>query len=214
MNDIAISNGALLVVFMDQSKRLPKVLRSVDNGKSWDESYMQNIMGSPKALAVDPANQSVVYAACRNIYGNTGKDIIGYALKSTNSGKTWERIYETKSKDYVFDVFVDPNNSDNVFFGANHGIFISHDGGENWKKSFDSRCESLHITTKGEIYALTKKGIVRSDDNGSNWKVILNSPSNWFSMGNNSSIFRHLYVDEKNGKLYFASSSGLIKVDL
>lgn len=214
MNDVEVLGSTVLVGFMDQRKQTPKILRSVDNGKNWEEISMDVIKGSPKALAADPNNGNIVYAAVRNIFSGNRKHIKGYVMKSIDGGASWTRVFETKDINYLFSIFVDPSNSDNVYFGSNDGMFRSADKGKNWKKIRDGRCESVFVTKTGDVYGLCAEGIVHSDTKGNSWSLIFKNQKLMWPMRDKSTVFHKLIVDDKNLKIYAATNKGLLKFDI
>ena len=190
------------------------VSRSTNDGKNWKDAEVDKVRGYPRLMAVDPNNTNVIYVCGYNIYASRNKERAGFVHKSTDGGAHWKSVFETTEANYVYSVFVDPTNSGNVYFGSNGGIFKSTDSGKTWKNVRTKRCESLYITGKGEIYALCADGIVRSTDSGGTWGVIIKHTKSWWPMGNQSTTFHFLKIDEKNNRLYVASEKGLIRLDL
>lgn len=79
-----------------------------------------------QAIAVDPANPTIAYAA-------TGSGM----FKSTNSGVTWTAInegmlYHGVNAPSVLSVAVDPSSSNTVFAGTTGFVFKSTNGGSTW----------------------------------------------------------------------------------
>ena len=134
--------------------------------------------------------------------------------KSTDGGANREKVFGAATTNYVYSVFVDPTESNNVYFGSNSGIFKSTDSGKTWEKITSERCESLYVTKNGTICALCSNGVVHSTDGGDTWDVIVKSNKSWWPMCNQNTIFHFLKIDEKNKRLYAATEKGLILLDL
>ena len=62
-----------------------------------------------------------------------------YAYRTTNYGKTWERIVdENDVKTFTYSIVEDPLNPNLLFLGTDDGLYISLDSGKNWEK-FNSK---------------------------------------------------------------------------
>ncbi len=126
------------------------VYKSTDGGKSW-----QN-MGLPEShhigrILIDPKNSNVVYvAALGHLYSDNPERGL---YKTTNGGKTWNKVLEVKKDDGKFigvvDVAMSPTNPNTLIAaaydkirrpwtfnegGEGSGIYKSTDAGKTWKK--------------------------------------------------------------------------------
>lgn len=104
---------------------------STDMGYSWKKMTKPNAFwGSPGVRAgwpidfqVDPDDPGTLFA---NAYG-------GGNFFSTDSGATWTNASKGYTGALIRDLAVDPNDGDRVFAACRSGIFISTNGGEDWK---------------------------------------------------------------------------------
>ncbi|MGD2246654.1 MAG: hypothetical protein PVI11_08920, partial [Candidatus Aminicenantes bacterium] len=122
--------------------------KSTDAGKTWTHIGLEKSYYIPR-LAIDGKNPDIVYVACEGELYNNDYDRYQRGLyKTTDGGKTWERVLDLKDRG-VGDFVIDPNNSDIIIASAyktyrrtwtfidrqpgNH-LYKSTDGGKTWKK--------------------------------------------------------------------------------
>ncbi len=106
-----------------------------DGGKTWTNT-VDNITGLPKNTWVYHIEASVfdkgtAYAV---FDGHTQNDMNPYAYKTTDFGKTWTNIITDDIKGFVRNIQEDYVNPDLLFLGTEFGLYITLDGGQNWKK--------------------------------------------------------------------------------
>jgi hypothetical protein len=134
------------------------------------------------ALATDPENSKIVYAAtgedneCGDCFYGAG------ILKSTDNGKKWA----VENPDGIFtgvdfdSLVVDPGNDRDLYAGTSAGFFESTDGGAQWAAptgTYVNRATWGVVvdpsTTPATIYtASTDVGIQKSTDGGVNFTVV------------------------------------------
>ncbi len=131
-----------------------------------------NLEGQVRALAVDPKNDSVIYAG----------DELG-VLKSADRGKTWRRLNGPFTGFDFWALTVDPVDSNVVYAGSRPAVvFRSQDGGETWHRMgtpFPARCTigptrvvSIKVDPDDNrrVWAgAEKSGLARSLDGGDTW---------------------------------------------
>ncbi|MGI9546278.1 MAG: WD40/YVTN/BNR-like repeat-containing protein [Flavobacteriaceae bacterium] len=195
------------------------IYKSLDAGKSW------KLMGLEKTrhihrIVIDPTNPNKVYVGA--IGSPWGAHPERGVFQTSDGGETWTKILYSNELSGVADLVMDPSNPNKLlaalwehkrdpwFFksgGSGSGLYITYDGGENWKKLGEK--EGL---PKGElgrigiaiasnrpsiIYALVeakKNALYRSEDGGFNWKKV-NDKTN---IGNRPFYYSDIFVDPEN----------------
>ena len=196
---LAVSKTAPATVFAGTSGALYK---SIDSGVSWTLLTGTTNVGGTNAVAVDPGNAAIVYAAVGD----------GGVFKSTNGGGSWSGIGLDST--FVFSLAIDPSSPSTIYAGASDGIYRTADGGAHWtlanpNDSIPSvRALAIDPVTPATIYAGTDgSGVFRTTDGGAHWANI--SSSQPFV---NSGTVSGLAVDpSSHATLYAATSNGAWK---
>jgi photosystem II stability/assembly factor-like uncharacterized protein len=149
------------------------VYASRDGGATWqaaNDSVSRD--ANVCALAVDPRNAQVVYAAT----GNRG------LLRTTDAGKSWAALSSGLPKTAsVLCVTLDPRNPDVVYAGLlNGGLCRSTDAGKTWRASSAGMNPEASVsdivvdsTRVGVLYAADRRsGVFRSSDAGRTWSPL------------------------------------------
>ena len=201
------------------------IYKSLDAGKTWQ------LMGLEKTrhihrIKIDPQNPNVVYAAA--IGSPWGEHPERGVFKTTDGGKTWNKILYVNEKTGAADLVMDPTNPNKLIAamwehrrkpwtfksgGPGSGLYLTVDGGENWKKltSEEGLPEgdlgrigvAIAPSNPDRIYALVeskKNALYRSDDGGYEWKKISDKTD---EIGNRPFYYSEIYVDPQNdNRLY------------
>ncbi|AZQ44152.1 WD40/YVTN/BNR-like repeat-containing protein [Nonlabens ponticola] len=195
------------------------IYKSLDGGKNWKSMGLEETRHIHR-IVIDPTNPNVVYAAA--IGSPWGEHPERGVFKTTDGGKTWNKILYTNDRSGAADLVIDPSNPNKLiaamwehkrdpwFFksgGEGSGLYITYDGGENWKKMTED--DGLPAGELGRIgvaiapsdpktvYALIeskKNALYKSVDGGFNWKMI-NDKSD---IGNRPFYYSEIYVDPQN----------------
>ncbi len=145
-----------------------RVLKSTDGGLTWTDSSNGLAKIFTIALAVDPREHNIVYA------GTIG----GGVFKSTDAGKNWKLSDNELQETAVRCLAIDSTNSQNVFAGTDGGVFVSVNGGKNWKPASGlprSVVYSVVIDprTPSRVFAGTAAGVFESRDGAKNWNRMI-----------------------------------------
>lgn len=122
------------------------VYRSTDKGKTWQCLGLEATHDIPR-IAVDPRNPDVCYvAALGHLWGHNAERGV---YKTTDGGKTWDKVLYLDEKTGACDVMLDSKDPDTVYAamymrlrtawsftsgGPEGGIYRSKDGGKTWAK--------------------------------------------------------------------------------
>ncbi len=136
------------------------VFRSTDAGQHWTKMGLENT-GRISRIVVHPTNPDVVYvASLGHAYGPQAERGI---YRTTDGGKTWEKVLFVNDSTGASDLIMDPNNPRILFAGmwqiqintwgrvsggAGSGIWTSRDGGTTWKRLVG---EGLPTTQVGKV---------------------------------------------------------------
>jgi photosystem II stability/assembly factor-like uncharacterized protein len=150
------------------------VYSSFDGGGSWNgtelNTYPPTDAVPVNALAIDPANPWIVYAA-------VSADGL---FKSTDGGASWSR---TDIGGGAHSVVIDPSHSSTLYAALTFGVMKSGDGGITWTRADAGLTETLIAfgvgssvgglaidpQTPDTLYAGTAIGVFKTTDGGSHW---------------------------------------------
>jgi len=173
------------------------VYKTTDGGKSWENMGLEDSRQIGKII-VDPRNSDVVYVAAEGSAWGPGGDRGLY--KTTDGGKTWNKMLHISKHTGVNDIVMDPRNPDVLYAaseqrrrhvhtkiggGPETAIYKTTDAGENWRELKQGLpTNTTHIGGIGlaispvnpdVIYAIMQGheeegGFFRSTDRGESWK--------------------------------------------
>lgn len=154
------------------------VYKSTDGGKKWTNMGLKNTFSIGRIL-IHPKDSNIVYVgALGRLYGPNEERGM---FKTTDGGKTWEKVLFVDDKTGVIDAVMDPNNPDTIiaatwerkrdefdgFFGDppvpdSYGPIVTHgpgsglyrttDGGKTWTKLSDPELKNgLPVANYGRI---------------------------------------------------------------
>ena len=170
------------------------VYKSIDGGKHWTNMGLKE-SEHIGMIVVDPRDSDTVYVAAQGPLWRSGGDRGLY--KTTDGGKTWERILHISDDTGVNEVHMDPRDPDVLYAssyqrrrrvwtlingGPESAIYKSTDAGKNWRKlthgipSVDKGRIGLCISPANPdvVYAIVeaqhgKGGVFRSTNRGESW---------------------------------------------
>lgn len=172
------------------------VWKSVDAGKSWKSVGLKDSRAIGKVI-VNPRNSDNVFvAALGHPFGpNTERGV----FRTTDGGKTWDKVLYKDENTGAIDVAFDPQNPNILFAslwetrrtpwtlssgGPGSGIYRSTDGGSTWKhleehglpKGPYGRIGLAVAANSERVYAIIEAkeggGLYRSDDGGDAWDLV------------------------------------------
>lgn len=174
------------------------IYKSTDRGLTWGVVYTGPGHSFVNALAVDPGNSQVVWAAMT----------FGGVKKSTNGGATWTTVSGTvptgPAPSSVVAIAVHPASSSTVLMLGMDGVYRTTDGGTTW-----TRVTSLHSwngdlvadqAAPGTFYASGSDGVAFSADGGATW--------NHLDSGLTNTDVRALAIDPADHTRIYAGTAG------
>src|SRR5208282_664415 len=171
------------------------VWKSLDAGKSWKSVGLKDTRAIGRVI-VHPRNPDIVFvAALGHPFGpNTERGV----FRTTDGGKTWDKVLYKDENTGAIDVVFDPQNPNILFAslwqarrtpwslssgGPGSGIYRSTDAGATWKKIDEhglpkgpyGRIGIAVAANSERVYALIEAkggGLYRSDDGGDTWDLV------------------------------------------
>ncbi|HET9057447.1 MAG TPA: hypothetical protein VFN30_11445 [Chitinophagaceae bacterium] len=205
------------------------IYKSTDAGKTWVHLGLKNCQ-QIGGLAIDPTDENKVFvAALGHPYGPNEERGV---YRTTDGGKTWQKVLYKDENTGAIQVTIDPNNHNIIYAdlwagrqgpwengawnGKESGLFKSIDGGNTWKKLTNG----LPTTEQGlgrigfciapsnsnRMYATVDAGqyggIYRSDDAGENWYKTSADARYW----GRGSDFAEIKIDPKNPDIVYSAN--------
>ena len=177
-NSVSIGNG---------------LYKSNDGGDNWTRIGLDSTEHIAR-IAIDPSNSSIIYVAAPGPLWSDSKHRGLY--KSTDAGKTWEKILYINEKAGCAEVVIDPQNPSIIYAttwefrrlpylfnsgGTGSGMYKSMDGGKTWKelvnglpsKPFGRIAFTVAPSAPNNLVAIVESnetGLFISADGGESWK--------------------------------------------
>jgi photosystem II stability/assembly factor-like uncharacterized protein len=200
------------------------VYKSLDAGKTWKNVGLRDSRAIGKVI-INPTNPDIAFvAALGHPYGpNTERGI----FRTTDGGKTWEKVLYKDENTGGIDVAFDPHNANILFAalwqarrtswslddgGPGSGLYRSNDGGTTWKRLEEhglpkgpyGRIGVAVAANSDRVYALIEAhnpdgGLYRSDDGGDSWQFINPSHSLW----QRPWYYMHIIADPQNENVLY-----------
>ncbi len=209
------------------------VYKSSNAGKTWKKLGLEKTFRISRVI-VHPSDTNIVYVA--SLGHASGPQQERGVYKTTDGGKTWERVFFLNENTGCSDLAMDPKNPDVLYAamweveiktwnlksgGASSGIYRSKDGGKTWE-ALRNGLESgpshpvgktsvdVAYTNPRIVYALIEDKeprLYRSEDGGDSWKLMQRD----HSMGQRAGYYTRLRVSTKNENELYTICVGIKK---
>jgi len=173
------------------------LFKSTDGGKSWKLMGLANSERINR-IALHPNNPDIAYVAAMGTLWGPNEERGVY--KTTDGGKSWERILYINDSTGATDIKIDTVNPDKLFAGMwqfrrwpyyfksggeGSGLYVTYDGGQSWQQKTEEdglpagelgrMAFALSPANPKRVYALVeaeKSALLRSDDGGDSWSKV------------------------------------------
>lgn len=198
------------------------IYKSIDGGRTFELMGLEGTRNIHRVI-IHPENPDVVYVGAQgSAWGDTEHRGV---YKTTDGGKTWEKILYVNTRTGIGDMVMDPSNPNKIFAamwefrrwpwffesgGEGSGLYMTLDGGENWEKvtSDDGFPEgelgrmgiAIAPSNTDVVYAHVeskKNAIYRSNDGGYTWELRQTVEKDG-EVGNRPFYYAEIYVDPFN----------------
>jgi photosystem II stability/assembly factor-like uncharacterized protein len=212
------------------------IYKSTDGGQNWTNMGLPN-SERISSIKINPNNTNEVFVGVMGaLWGNSSERGV---YKTTDGGKTWEKIFYVNEFTGCSDVTMDPKNSSVLYAsfwefrrtaysfnsgGVNSALYKSTDAGKTWNKihnGFPSGklgriAVAIAPSNPSILYSVIEsekdddKGLYRSDDAGATWK----RTNGDFELVVRPFYFSRIVVDPKDPNIICkASLNGSISKD-
>ncbi len=199
------------------------VYRSVDAGATWSYMGLKETKLIHRVVVNNSNTNSVLVGAMGSAWGPSKHRGV---YRTKDGGKTWKNTLYVGDNVGVADMVADPSNPNKIIAsmwefgrtpwgfnsgGEGSGLYITYDGGDNWKKLTEKeglpkgklgRMGIAFAASKPNIvYALIEakqNGLYKSTDGGEKWSLVSEK-----NIGNRPFYYCEIYVDPNNeNRLY------------
>ncbi|HSZ55561.1 MAG TPA: hypothetical protein VK797_07880 [Tepidisphaeraceae bacterium] len=243
IGDVAVCESRPDVIYAGSGEGLQRpdlsvgdgIYKSTDGGKSWANVGLRDAQQIGSVI-VDPKDPDRIFvAALGHPFGPNRERGV---FRSTDGGKTWQKVLYKNENVGAIQVVFDPHDSQVVYAvlwesrqgpwengqwqGAGSGLYKSVDGGGNWKQLTRGLPDAqddlgrigigISFSNPQIIYATvdagSSSGIYRSDDAGENWRLINGTDGRLYGRG---SDFAEIKPDPKNPDIVYIANTSTYK---
>ncbi len=201
------------------------IFKSTDEGKTWQYAGLREAH-SISAVLIDPKDPNVVYVASMGHVFAPDPD--RGVFKSTDGGRSWQKILFVDNNTGAIGLVMDPNHPDLMYAtmwqaerkpwgltsgGAGSGIYKTTDGGAHWTnisrnpglpKGILGRMGVAIAASKPDVvYSIIQAkegGVFRSDDAGATWKRV----NDEMKLRQRAFYYMTIYADPKDPNTVYA----------
>ena len=204
----------LTISFSQKKKNASEELKSSDlTGLKFRSVGPAFMSGRIADIAINPNNENEWYVAVGS----------GGVWKTVNSGTTWNPIADDQPFYSTGCITIDPHNSSKLWLGTGenvggrhvgigHGIYVSENGGKNWKSMGLKNSEhiskiivspqdpnTVFVASQGPLWSPGgERGLYRTDNGGKTWKNVL-SVNKWTGVTD-------IAIDHNNPNILYAAT--------
>ena len=213
------------------------IYKTTDGGQNW--TPINNGLGvngnlQVRKITIDPNNSNILYAGAQALQtesNNTNATTLGGLFKSTDAGANWSRIDASLPQITVYDIQVDPSNSQIIYTAVisdyDHtqqidyqgGVYKSSDGGSTWNllNNGFGNPENLNITAiainpnnSQTLYATTSDEPFHDISSGRGIFKSTDGGINWTAFNDGLGVLYYdaLTIDPNNLSTLYAGSGG------
>jgi len=207
------------------------VYKSTDGGKTWEHMGLKETRHISR-IVIDRENPNTVYvAALGHLWGKNKERGI---FKTTDGGKTWEKVLYVNENTGFADLVMDPSDSLILYAaawdyqrypyyfysgGQGSGIYKTEDAGETWKRLVRDLPEGIigrigldvSRSSPNVVYALIEHedgGIWRSEDKGVTWSRTCDKET-FMKVNFRPFYYSQIRVDPADDEVVYVFSGGL-----
>lgn len=205
--------------------------KSLDGGSNWSLIGLEQTKLIHRII-IHPWNPDILYIAALGSAWGPNQERGVY--KTTDGGKTFEKILFVNETTGCADLVIDPSNPDKLIAamwdferkphtfrsgGPGSGLYITRDAGKTWQKvkakqgipegTLGRMGLTISASHPNIIYALIeakKNGLYKSTDGGKNWSLV-----NQKDIGNRPFYYADIFVDPQNPNTLYNLYSVLSK---
>ena len=172
-------------------------------------------------IAIHPGNNNVWYVGVGS----------GGVWKTTNSGTTWEPVFDNEDSYSIGCIAIDPNNPNTIWVGTGEnvsgrhvaygsGVYRSRDGGQNWENMgledsqhigmirVDPRdSNTIFVAAQGPLWSGGgDRGLFKSTDGGETWRKVLGDGLGNTELDDRYTGVSEVHINPENPDVMYAVS--------
>jgi photosystem II stability/assembly factor-like uncharacterized protein len=195
------------------------IYKSIDGGKTWSYTGLGNSERIDR-ITLHPHNPDIAYVAALGTLWAPNEERGVY--KTTDGGKTWQRILYVDDTTGATDLKMDPSNPDKLYAGMwqfrrwpyqfksggpGSGMYISNDGGASWQRKTEEdglpkgelgrMVFAISPAAPKRVYALVeaeKSALLVSENGGDSWQKV----NEEYNVADRPFYYSELAVDPQN----------------